>query len=43
VLHSFEGKAPFEKTTLKHIEDLKRIYGLSLSATDSHRLKEKRG
>ena len=43
VLHAFEGKAPFEKTTLKHIEDLKRIYGLGLSASDSHRLKEKRG
>lgn len=42
VLHSFEGKAPFEKTTLKHVEDLKRIYGLTLSAGDSHRLKEKR-
>ena len=43
VLHSFEGKAPFEKATLKHIEDLKRIYGLTLSAGDSHRMKEKRG
>ena len=43
VLHSFEGKAPFEKTTLKHIEDLKRIYGLSLNAADSHQLKDKRG
>jgi hypothetical protein len=43
VLHSFEGKAPFERTTLKHIEDLKRIYGLGLKAADSHRLKEKRG
>jgi sialic acid synthase SpsE len=43
VLHCFEGKAPFEKTTLKHIEDLKRIYGLTLGAGDSHRLKEKRG
>ena len=43
VLHSFEGKAPFEKTTQKHIEDLKRIYGLTLRAGDSHRLKEKRG
>jgi hypothetical protein len=42
VLHAFEGKAPFERTTLKHIEDLKRIYGLALSAADSHRLKEKR-
>ena len=43
VLHSFEGKVPFDKTTLRHIEDLKRIYGLTLSAGDSHRLKEKRG
>ena len=43
VLHAFEGKAPFEKTTLKHIDDLKRIYGLKLGAPDSHRLKEKRG
>ena len=43
VLHAFEGKPPFEKQTLKHIEDLKRIYGLTLRAGDSHRLKEKRG
>jgi hypothetical protein len=43
VLHSFEGKAPFEKATLKHIADLKGIYGLGLSAGDSHKLKEKRG
>ena len=42
VLHAFEGKAPFEKTTLKHIEDLKQIYGLTLSAADSHKMKEKR-
>lgn len=41
VLHAFEGKAPFEKETLKHIADLKRIYGLTLSAQDSHRLKER--
>ena len=43
VLHSFEGKSPFEKVTLAHIADLKRIYGLGLKASDSHRLKEKRG
>ena len=41
-LHALEGKAPFEKTTLKHIEDLKRIYGLTLTAADSHTMKEKR-
>ncbi len=40
VLHSFEGKAPFEAETLKAIEDLKRVYGLDLTAADSHRMKE---
>jgi hypothetical protein len=39
-LHALEGKAPFEKETLKQIKELKRIYGLSLSASDSHTLKE---
>jgi hypothetical protein len=40
VLHAFEGKAPFEKETRRHIEDLKRIYGLTLTAADSHQLTE---
>jgi len=39
-LHALDGKAPFEKETLKQIRELKRIYGLTLSAADSHRLKE---
>jgi hypothetical protein len=39
-LHALDGKAPFEKETLKQIKELKRIYGLSLSAADSHQLKE---
>ena len=39
-LHALEGKGPFEKETLKQIKELKRIYGLSLSAADSHQLKE---
>lgn len=42
VLHAFEGKAPFSPATLKQIAELKRIYGLDLRATDSHRLKERR-
>jgi hypothetical protein len=42
VLHAFEGKAPFSPATLKQIADLKRIYGLDLKASDSHRLKERR-
>jgi hypothetical protein len=40
VLHAFEGKAPFSVETLKEIDQLKRIYGLSLKASDSHRLEE---
>jgi hypothetical protein len=41
VLHAFEGKAPFSKPTLQKIADLKRIYGLDLTAADSHNLKER--
>jgi predicted DNA-binding ribbon-helix-helix protein len=39
-LHAFEGKAPFSAATLKKIRALKAVYGLELSARDSHRLKE---
>ena len=42
VLHAFEGKAPFSPQTLKEIEKLKSIYGLTLRASDSHHLKERR-
>ena len=42
VLHAFEGKAPFSAETLKEIEQLKKIYGLTLRASDSHQLKERR-
>ena len=40
VLHAFEGKAPFSPQTLKQIEKLRSIYGLTLRAGDSHQLKE---
>ena|SRR5687768_1530101 len=40
VLHALEGKSPFEEATLAHARDLKRIYALDLSASDSHRLTE---
>jgi hypothetical protein len=44
VLHAFEGKAPFGPATLEQIELLRRVYGLDLTAADSHRLTEaKRG
>jgi hypothetical protein len=42
VLHAFEGLAPFSSQTLKEIEQFKKIYGLTLKASDSHQLKERR-
>jgi hypothetical protein len=42
VLHAFEGKAPFSPQTLKEIEQLRNIYGLTLRASDSHQLKERK-
>ena len=41
VLHAFEGKAPFSGQTVKEIQKLKAIYGLTLEASDSHNLKER--
>jgi hypothetical protein len=40
VLHAFERRHPFDKATIAVIDDLKRIYGLELQATDSHQLTE---
>lgn len=40
VLHSFEGKAPFGAESRKKIAELKKIYGLTLRAADSHKLVE---
>jgi hypothetical protein len=42
VLHAFEGKAPFSTQTLKEIEQFKSLYGMTLKATDSHNLKERK-
>jgi hypothetical protein len=41
-LHALEGKAPFSKETLLQIERLKTVYGLELTAEDSHQLVEAR-
>ena len=41
VLHAFEGKAPFSKPTLAKVAELRRVFGLTLTATDAHHLKEK--
>jgi hypothetical protein len=40
VLHAFEGKAPFSAATLKKVRALRAVYGLDLSAKDSHQLRE---
>jgi hypothetical protein len=40
VLHAFEGKAAFGRDSLKKIGELKKIYGLTLNAADSHKLTE---
>lgn len=41
VLHAFEGKAPFSRPSLAKVAKFKELYGLDLTAADSHRLKEK--
>ena len=42
VLHAFEGKCAFSAQTLKEIEQLRSLYGLTLRASDSHHLKERK-
>ncbi|MFF5213446.1 hypothetical protein [Streptosporangium sp. NPDC000396] len=42
VLHAFEGKAPFSPETVAKIEQLKAVYGLTLTSADAHRLEEGR-
>ena len=41
VLHAFEGKTAFSKETLAQVAELKKIYQMSLRASDSHKLREK--
>ena len=40
VLHAFDGKCPFSEQTLAKISSLKKVYGLDLTAEDSHQLHE---
>jgi hypothetical protein len=42
VLHAFEGKAPFGRESLQKVGELKKVYGLTLTAKDSHKLTETR-
>ena len=39
-LHAFEGKAPFSPPVLAKVDQLKAVYGLTLTAADAHTLKE---
>ena len=42
VLHAFEGKPAFGPASLAKIAALREVYGLDLSAADSHQLVEAR-
>lgn len=39
-LHNFEGKCPFGPEAVEKIAKLKDVYGLDLTAADSHNLVE---
>ena len=41
VLHAFDGKVPFSRSSLDRIKALKEFYGLKLDSKSSHRLKER--
>ncbi len=41
VLHAFAGKAPFSRPVLVKIDQLKAVYGLTLTAADAHKLEER--
>ncbi len=40
-LHNFEGKCPFNADAVAKIAMLKEVYGLTLKASDSHKLVER--
>jgi hypothetical protein len=42
VLHAFEGKCAFSAQTLKAIDQFRSLYGMTLRASDSHQLKERK-
>jgi len=43
LLHALEGRTAFGRSTLETIGRLKEVYGLDLTAADSHRLSEGTG
>jgi hypothetical protein len=40
VLHTFDGKTPFNAASLERIQELKRFYEFDLDSSASHRLRE---
>jgi hypothetical protein len=40
VLHAFDGKAPLGPPTRAKIDQLRAVYGLTLTADDAHKLQE---
>jgi hypothetical protein len=40
VLHAFDGKCPFDTASLERLRELRKFYGLDLSASASHKLVE---
>jgi hypothetical protein len=41
VLHAFEGKSAFEPNSLAQIAQLRKVFGLRIDASASHRLTER--
>lgn len=41
VLHAFEGTAAFSKPTRARVVELRKVFGLTLTAANAHHLKEK--
>jgi hypothetical protein len=41
-LHAFEGKTPFGEKSLLKVAEIKQVYGLDLTAKDSHQLVEEK-
>ena len=42
VLHAFDGKVPFGRESRQKIEELKKVYGLDLDSSASHKLVERK-
>jgi hypothetical protein len=42
VLHAFEGKAALGRESMKKVGELRKVYGLDLTAAHSHKLVERK-